>query len=494
MMTFSRRSTDLPAIAVIDIGSNSVRLVVFDGAYRAPNPMFNEKVMCGLGKGLALSKRLNEAGVARAKAILPRYVRLARDMAVAELHVTASAAIREAENGAEFVSDIEKLCGVTVMVLSGEEEAHYASQGVLSGNPFASGIVGDLGGGSLEFMPVGRQEGGQAITLPLGPLRLAEMSVEEACNFIDKTLTDIPWFPGIAGQEGEFHAVGGAWRAIASMHIHQTGHPIHILHEYTVSSPDIAEICAVISRLGPKSLTDIEGVSKERIATLPLAAEVLHRVLEIGGFSRVVFSANGIREGLVYDRLDREMKMEDPLLCYCRRLAIKERRFDLFGEEIFHWIDPVFDDSHRLRRLRMAACWLGDVAWRAHPDHRAEAAFFFILHGAFSGITHEERVLIGLALSYRYSKKPPAALKKYLVLLSDEERLYAQRLGLALRLAHALSGGLADNLAQGKLCVEGEAVILNGNSSGLEDFGENVEKRLARLASLLGRQYQIAWF
>ena len=180
-VTLSRRrastvaaSTQPDSVAVIDIGSNSLRLVVYDAPRRAAHTLLNEKVMCGLGRGLERTGRLNPEGVVQAKANLQRFVALARAAGAARIDVLATAAVRDAEDGADFVNDVEKRLSIRVRVLPGAEEGRLSALGVLAGIPDAAGVVGDLGGGSIELAAIGNGRVGSVATLPIGPLRLIE--------------------------------------------------------------------------------------------------------------------------------------------------------------------------------------------------------------------------------------------------------------------------------------------------------------------------------
>ena len=165
----------LSRVGVVDVGSNSVRMVVFDGAARSPAYFYNEKVMCGLGLGLAETGRLNPRGRERALAALRRFALLAEGMNMAPLTVVATAAVREAADGQEFSNEVLRETGLRLWVISGDEEARLSAQGVLLGWPDAKGIVCDIGGSSMELAQVGGGKVGARATSPLGPFRLQQV-------------------------------------------------------------------------------------------------------------------------------------------------------------------------------------------------------------------------------------------------------------------------------------------------------------------------------
>jgi exopolyphosphatase / guanosine-5'-triphosphate,3'-diphosphate pyrophosphatase len=479
-------------IGVIDLGSNSIRLVVYDGLSRAPATLFNERVLCGLGRGLGRSGRLNVDGRRMALDNLARFVLLARQMRVARLDVLATAAVRDAEDGAAFVTEAIRRCKAPIQVLSGQEEARLSALGVLSGLPAADGVMGDLGGGSLELVELHDGKIGPQGTLPLGPLRLMELAEgdgKRAREAIEEALGSLPWLADCRGRA--FYAVGGAWRAIARLHIEQSDYPLHVIHHYRVPAPEMIEVCRLISRQSRKSLEAMTTVSRKRLETLPLAALVLQRVLRESQASHVVFSALGIREGQLFGLLSEAQKREDPLIAATAALAQADARFDPLGDPLFRWMAPLFtDEEPELARLRQAACHLGDIAWREHPDYRAEHACLRILRLPLAGIDHPSRAFLALAVCVRYDGRvngPEAARAR--ALLDEDLAGHALRIGLALRVAIAVSGGAARLLSRTSLSLEGDKLILHlPKAEEALGEGEAMRRRFAALAEAFERK------
>ena len=210
-----------PRRGVVDLGSNSVRLVVYEGDSRNPMPIFNEKAVLRLGLGLQSSGRLNEDGVARALNVMRRYYLIAKAMGADPFEVLATAAVRDARNGPEFVASLRAhMPNVPIRILSGQQEAAYSADGVLCGIPDADGILADLGGGSLEVVRLIGGERGVSQTLPLGVICLADRSsgnLETAREKVESDLATVPWLK--EGANLDLYAVGGAWRALARIHI-----------------------------------------------------------------------------------------------------------------------------------------------------------------------------------------------------------------------------------------------------------------------------------
>ena len=472
-------------VAVIDIGSNSIRLVVFDGLKRAPATVFNEKVLCGLGRGLQSSGRLSPEGVELAVPNLKRFTALARAMGVGRIDLIATAAVREAEDGPAFREAVEQQCGHPIRVLSGEEEAELSALGVIAGNPSADGIMGDLGGGSLELVEVTDGKVGRSTTLPLGPLRLMESCGEDRSAMrktIDKTLDKVGWLQ--AGQGRAFYPVGGAWRNLARLHMEQSRHPLHAIHEHTIQSQEAIKLARLLARQGKTSLSGIQSISRRRRETLPLGALVLARLLRKVQSSQVVFSTYGVREGYLFNQLPEEVRRQDPLLVAAAEIAEREGRFGGLGEGLMTWCDALFaDENEEERRLRLAACHLSDLAWREHPDFRAIQAFRRILHYPLVGIDHPGRAFLAYTVFLRYGESPDSKQAAEAVsLLSERWRARAVLLGAAQRLAYRVSAATSWVLDHSGLKVDGKVLELKLPDDGSVPDGEAVQRRFKTLA------------
>jgi exopolyphosphatase/guanosine-5'-triphosphate,3'-diphosphate pyrophosphatase len=478
-------------VAIIDIGSNSVRLVVYAGARRIPAIIFNEKVMAGLGKGLSASGEMSGTAEARTLAALRRFRILVDEMEVSAIHVVATAAVRDASNGDAFLDEIRET-GFEPEVLSGEREAHMAAQGVLSAIPEADGIVGDLGGGSLELVEVADGEVRGRISTPLGVLRLPallEKGEDRLRKAVRKALAD-------SGLEGRgrgrpFYLVGGSWRALAKLDMVLTDYPLPITHHYWLSPGRPGELEEMIDDGGRKQAK--ETLSSSRLTTLPQATTLLRILAEELKPSALIVSAFGIREGLLYDRLDAATRKRDPLIDAAREAGRGLGRFEEHGKLLDRWIGEALpEEDPNMARLRLASCVLSDIAWRAHPDFRAERGVDMALHGHWVGIDAPGRVMIAQALFCNFAGTGSFADQYPAELCTPDELERASHWGHAMRLAQRLSGGVAGSLESSRLEVEGGAVrlILPKRHEAL--YGEAVEKRLKNLASAMGLAPEVA--
>lgn len=484
------RPKDLPSAqpgraGIIDIGSNSVRLVVYDEPARIPAILFNEKVMAGLGKGLSRDGALDPESIARAVTALARFRRLAGQMGVSNLQTVATAAVRDASNGAEFLARLGAL-GLEVELLSGDEEAAMAAYGVLAGIPDADGIVGDLGGGSLELA---RIDGGvvrERASFPLGVLRLGairQRGPRALDSAVARALDRAGW--GAIARERPFYLVGGSWRALAQLDMYLTDHPLPILHQYRMPPEEAQRLVRVLAHIDRKRLRQVPGLSSARIPALADATALLAVLVRHLHSSALVVSAYGLREGLLHRSLPADIRDQDPLISAAREEGRRQGRFPEHGDLLDRWIAPLFQDEPPAdARLRHAACLLADVGWRAHPEFRAERGMETALHGNWVGVDARGRAMMGRALfvSFGNGGDTPVAER----LCTPEELVRADRWGLAMRLGQRLSGGVAEALKSSRLSLGDDTIMLHLESADAELYGETVERRHKALAAAFG--------
>lgn len=470
-------------IAIIDIGSNSVRLVVYAGAERVPRAIFNEKVLAGLGAGVGETGKISADSSTIALAMLERFKLLVRYMGVHQVKVVATAAVRDASNGPEFVDAVERL-GFDCRVLGPEEEAWYAGEGVLSAIPNADGIVGDLGGGSLELVEVKNGMTGRGISLPLGVLRVrtTDGGRKEAATLLRKSLRKSGLREKAEGRT--LYLVGGSWRALARVEMLAANYPLPITQGYRLRPERVGKLRKLADNPRP-DWTDF--ISPARIATLPAAAMLLRQIVKALRPDRIVVSTFGIREGLLFAELSARARKTDPLIAAARDASGAERRFGEHGDMLDAFIAPLFDDSPDARRIRLAACVLADVAWAADPEFRAERGVEMALHGNWVGVTPAERVMMAEALSANFGREHLLD-RKVMQLCSAGQLARAERWGLAIRLGQRLSGGVGAILERASLRLTDSRIELHVPEEQQALLADPVWRRLERLALAFGRQ------
>ncbi len=466
--------------AVVDLGSNSVRLVVYEGTGRNPVPIFNEKAVLRLGRGLQATGRLNEAGVAQALKVMVRYHVIARAMRAAPFEVLATAAVRDASNGAEFVAALQdRMPGAEIRILTGAEEARLSAAGLACGITGADGILADIGGGSLELVRLGPAGVSHAATMRLGVIRLAERAdgdLDRARDLAEADLAGLTWLA--EGADRALYLVGGAWRALARVHMQSVRYPLGIVHQYTIGHDAARDLAHMV--------TSTKLAARRRAEDLPYAGVVLRRLLRATGARRVVFSAYGIREGWFLQSVPEPVRQLDPLLAAAREDADRLSRDPALPPALIGWTAPLFPyEPPEVTRLRHVACWLSDTGSHDHPEYRAEITFERTLY-ATGALDHPTRAFLALTMATRYEAEPDAPyLATALALLDPAAIARAELLGTALRLAYTLSAGTPDLLAGTTLSLAPGRVVLRLSGPGVF-AGDGVQRRLDRLAALLG--------
>jgi exopolyphosphatase/guanosine-5'-triphosphate,3'-diphosphate pyrophosphatase len=493
------RLQDRNPVSVIDIGSNSIRLVIYEGVARSPTVLFNEKMLAGLGRGIVSTGRLDPEAVTRSIEEFRRFRALSEQAGAAELHVIATAAAREAVNGPDFIRRAEEILGTPVRVLSGREEAYYSALGIISGFHSAQGIAGDLGGGSLELVDVDGEMVGEGITLKLGGLRLQDMaknSTAAAARIARDELAKADLLKSGAGRT--FYAVGGTWRNLARLHMNATDYPLAVMHNYEIGIDSALPFLRQVARGDMDRIKGIEAISKVRRALLPYGAVVLQEIIAAMKPSRIVVSALGVREGFLHSLLSPEQRAEDPLLSAAEELALLRARSVTHARELADWTGETFaafgiDETPEEERIRRAACLLADIGWRAHPEYRGMQSLNIIAHASFIGVDHPGRIFLALTNYFRHqgvttNDAPVAELAR---LAGPRYLERARLLGALMRVVYLLTAsmpGVMPNLKwqQGRRAL---ALVIPASHAGLA--GERPAGRLSQLAKVAGLKLEL---
>jgi exopolyphosphatase/guanosine-5'-triphosphate,3'-diphosphate pyrophosphatase len=479
--------------AIVDIGSNSVRLVAYEGLTRAPTPIFNEKALCGLGKGVATTGALAEEGMSRALDALRRFRKLCEFMQIEDVRPVATAAARDAANGPEFLNAAKEAIGRPIELISGMREAQLSALGVVSTIHRADGVVGDLGGGSLELIDVRGDDVGKGVSLKLGSLALMDASgrsIKNAQRIAKLELAEAAPLDFLRGRT--FYAVGGTWRSLAKLHMRQCNYPLEVMHGYVIPARDAADFASLVERVDTESLVAVGAISAQRRPSLAYGAVVLEEIIRRGKPGKVVISIGGLREGLLYEQLSEEKRKRDPLLEAAREYNLLRSRSPQHGEDLIAWSDAFMASSHidetaEEKRLRHAACLYGDIGWRTSPDYRSELALHLLANSPMVGVDHPGRAFLGLAVAYRHLGQDEDVNPQIRSLASPRLMDRARILGAVQRVAYIISASMPGVLPRVKmLCVKGKvALTLPPDLADLA--GDRLNTRLKQLGRLIGR-------
>jgi exopolyphosphatase/guanosine-5'-triphosphate,3'-diphosphate pyrophosphatase len=434
---------------------------------------------------MARTGELSDQAQSRALAALRRFRILTRQMGVGEERVVATAAVRDASNGPQFLDRVREI-GFEPEILSGGQEAEMAGLGVLSAIPDADGVVGDLGGGSLELVEISGGTIRRTVSLPLGVLRIKAAGAKGEAGIAKKVARAVEE-AGFrkSARKRPLYLVGGSWRSLARLDMLLTGYPLPILHHYAMRPERPAELQPVLNQMTP-GVRPSPNLSVSRVPTLPAANLLLKLLVEELTPSQLIVSSFGIREGLLFERLSPELRRRDPLLDAAKEMGRGLGRFAEHGRLLDEWIAPIFDDPPALARLRLAACRLADIAWLSHPDFRAERGVDMALHGNWVGVDAPGRVMMAQALSANFGGGRNLADAAVASLCRPESLERAYQWGLAMRLGQRLSGGVSASLERSRLSADGDTLRLSLAPDDRALYGETVERRFKTLAAAMG--------
>jgi exopolyphosphatase/guanosine-5'-triphosphate,3'-diphosphate pyrophosphatase len=493
------RLQDRLPVSVIDIGSNSIRLVVYEGLVRSPTVLFNEKMLAGLGRGIVSTGRLDPEAVTRSMAEFRRFRCLSEQAGAERMFVLATAAAREAVNGPDFIARAEEVLGTEIRVLSGHEEAYFSGLGVISGFTPVDGISGDLGGGSLELVDIKGEIRDVGITLPLGGLRLQDMaknSLAQATRIAREEVARAGLLKN--GQGRPFYAVGGTWRNLARLHMEMTNYPLGVMHHYEIGIDSAASFLRQVAKGDVEKTKGIEGISKNRRSLLPYGAIVLQEVLAAMKPSKIIVSALGVREGFLYSLLDAELQKADPLISAAEELARLRSRSTTHAHELAAWTGTTFaafgiDETEDEARYRQAACLLADIGWRAHPEYRGKQSLNIIAHASFTGVDHPGRAFLALTNLFRHEGLFNDSAAELQSLATPRYLERARLLAASMRVVYILSAAMPGVIPRLKWEKQDDgvlALVLPRELAGL--YGERPVGRLAQLAKIANCQLVLA--
>jgi exopolyphosphatase/guanosine-5'-triphosphate,3'-diphosphate pyrophosphatase len=483
-----------PERAIIDIGSNTVRLVVYGGTMRAPTVLLNEKVTAKLGREIAATGRLADDAMALALRGLKRFALLLADLGISDIETVATAAVRDAANGPEFTEQLRAI-GLNPRVISGEEEALLSAHGVIGAFPDARGIVADLGGGSLELVRVSGGQTNSASTLPLGTLRLPDHRKDgraEMKKSLDKAIRKGGWdlAANLPEANGALYLVGGTWRAMAVFAMAAQAYPLSDPHGFEMDAAAALELAGSLAASEAEVIKGRERISSMRAEKLPDAAVLLQSLLAQINPERVVFSSWGLREGLLYDRLPAHTRAQDPLLAGIAVFASHRGSAPTLATRMAAWtLDAAPAREHGSERLRLAATMLALAAMQIEPNIRLRQAINWALHKRWVGIDGKGRAMLAAAISANGNQlNLPARVR---ALASEEALEEALRWGLALRIARRLGAQSRRSLEVSRLSVEDGSLVLTLAESHAALFGLPTEKDMKLLAGRLGLAWRV---
>jgi exopolyphosphatase/guanosine-5'-triphosphate,3'-diphosphate pyrophosphatase len=446
-------------IAVIDVGSNTTRLVLFEttpaGGLRS---VYETKEIPRLGQDLGPDHSLAPAAIERGYRAMRRFARQLEMMGEPPVIAVATSAVRDAPNGPEFVRRVRRDANIALRIIPPEEEARLAYLGVAGAWELDRDAIFDLGGGSLQAITTQEGKIDHVESVRLGALRLTDRflrhdppkrhEIDDLRSHVEAELRHVPRFQ--PRKDSELFAVGGTMRSVARVSISHRHYPLPQVHGYALSRVEIEELCERFVHLKTDRRRDIEGLSGHRADVIIAGCLVAEELLDRFDLPGITVSGTGIREGIVYDRLQVPLPGPSEILAH-RSVTAAARAFGFslpHGDQVCRTAVELFDllaDRYgwqREERLAlMVAAWMHDVGsvieiWR-HPVHSA----YLLRHAAVFGLSHRQTLLASLAAAMHEGDEPPGDwVHQWRPPLRPRDDTIARGLGLLLFTAETLDG------------------------------------------------------
>lgn len=455
--------------AIIDIGSNSIRLVIYE-----INPGGSWKLVDDISDTVRLSENmvegrfLNDFAMKKAVRTVSLFAKLCRSYKIQSKGIIAVAteAVRKAENKGIFVNMIKKTSGIHIRILTGDEEAYYSSLAVISSINERNMLIIDIGGGSTEITGIreGISEG--RLSLPFGAVVVADeytgrelpdqSGVARLDEAIRKAVLSEKWF--VKNGYNRIAGLGGTVRTIAKIHRKQKDYPVDIIHNYEMDIKDFNSLYSNLSAMTLGQRKSIKGISEKRADIITGGSAILHSLAKLAGAHTLIVSGNGIREGILLEHLTSLNKF-NALSCFSRDFDVLETSLvnfigiysvrKLHSSHVKTLTLSLFDQLsylHRIdsgwRNILKTAAILHDsgihLGYYGHCSH----TFYMILNSRLNGLSHRELILVAaIAASHMPEHDPADYLKQYRQLLKDNDIDISRKLSIFLKLAECLDRG-----------------------------------------------------
>ena len=468
-------------LAIIDIGSNSIRLVIYPQNGKYPFPLFNERINCKLGDGLTFSQKIASQSISKALSAIKRFAYIIKTMSVDHQLIVATAAIRRAKNAKEFLRPAEKILNYKIRTLSAKEEAHYAYLGVLGNMSIDDGLIADLGGGSLELILIKDREKIKSTSIDIG--HLSQLSYDE----INAEISKVEWLTKSEGLT--LYGTGGSFRALGSAYIKNYDYPLQLLHGLNFKSE---QATTLLDKMSDESEMVI-GIPPGRIDTISTAANIMINLVFASSVKNIMISGTSIRDGLIAE-LNKENRVSPDKVAYYKVLA-KNQRFNGMQTRIKRIFKPIFKKiaNKDFERVFKISTNLSDIAWDEQPELRGNIASEKILSLPIRDLTHVERVWMANIVYYRYigTKDKKQINQDVINLLSAKQRRSSFAIGLGLRFLYVFSAGLPKNLDNIKLKIKKNILVCRIVPEARVLMDKECERKLKSFANACDLNYEI---
>jgi len=458
-------------IAIIDIGSNSLRLVLVqvtqDGFYKIINDL---KESVRLGEGMTEKCELQAARVAEAIQTLSMFKQICDSVQTSEIIAVATEAVRKATNRQAFLERVKTEVGINVRVLSGDEEAYFGYLGVIHSLDLTEGLIMDLGGSSTELVWLQEQKIKEKVSLPFGAINLTDRfklqnkitkeQEKQLLQYLNSYYRTIPWLAKLKGSQ--LIGIGGTIRNFGKIDRKRKNYPLDIAHNYRLKPNDIHEIYDLVKNKSLAQRQAIRGLSKARADIFVGGAAAVAALVNFCKLKEVIVSGKGLREGLLYDYLSRHYQPIMNAFNFSLHNNLANYQLDVkHAAHVCHLTKSLFTQlrnlhhlDSRVERILKAAAMLHDCGIAIRFYEQRKHVFYVILHSEINVLSHRELVMSAAIASYNLKNDYKENLTAYKTLKT------IQKLGILLQIAANLDRGRNGNITNIKCAIENDVVII----------------------------------
>jgi len=465
----------LKKLAIIDMGSNSIRLVLVhigrDGNYKIVHDL---KESARLAKDFCPEQIIKPQQAGIAVKIMKMFSHLCASQHPDEIIVVATDAVRRALNREEFLERIRTESGFEVRVLTGREEAFFDYLGVVNSMQVENALLMDIGGGSTELVRVRDRQAEGMVSLPFGAINLAELyglKYEELKSVLFKHWDGISWLKSM--EQPVLVGIGGSFRNIGRIDRRMKNYPLDLPHNYQMAGDDVKQIHSYISSKPEKQRKKLKGLSRERADIIIGATSMVHAFLEYGRIEEVRISGYGLREGIIYDHINGPDRVPEDVLERSIINNIQNYHLDYkhartvyrLTWSLYKQLESICSGGEDLSRVIKTAAMLHDCGIVINYYQQNEHILYTMLNLEINGLSHRELVLSACVAAY-HDKKTPVHVSRFAPLLQSSDLPIIREAGVLLRLARSLDRSMSGIIQDLQVNIRGKDVVIKTVGDG----------------------------
>lgn len=465
-------------IAIIDIGSNSIRLVLVQVKKGSFFKIIKEiKKTVRLGENTNEKNTLLHTKMDMAVETLKVFKRICTSAGVDEIIAVATAAVRKAKNKKEFLNKVKNEIGINIRVLSGNEEAYYAFFGVINSLDLEEGLIMDIGGGSTELILVRNRKLIESVSLPFGSIDLAnrfhlyddvkDKQINAVRDFLVEKYSEIQWLSHV--KNIPLIGVGGTIRNISKIHKKMNNYPLKIMHNYRMLSTSVYHIYDLVKSKNLSSRKKIKGLSKERADIFVGATAAVSELINFCYVDHVIISGSGIREGLIYDYILKNSESIRDILSFSIENIMYKHQLNKNNNDIhvhsltqklYEQLKPLHYNNYSMEKIIKTSAMLYNSGTNIHYYNHHAHAFYVMLNSGINGLSHKELLISSFIAIASKNKEVKLNWVKYKSILCKNDIELIKKIGLLLRMAKNLDICMNSNIENIECSIRKNEVIV----------------------------------